>query len=101
MASHLKSTMMLDRIEWRNLRLFSTVKTLGVEDGLIDSEELSRCLRLEDRELPLDPQELTYFRGHHTGDVFTSCTDSRQNAGRPVTLVRRSLRLGISKTKCY
>jgi hypothetical protein len=42
----------VDRIEWRNLlRSFSNVKTLRVEDVLV--EELSRCLRLEDGELPL------------------------------------------------
>ena len=54
----------VDRTEWRNiLRSFSTVKTLRVEDGLV--EELSHCLRLEGRELPLEIlpelQKLTYF----------------------------------------
>jgi hypothetical protein len=54
----------VDRIEWRNLlRSFSNVKTLLVEDRLV--EELSDCLRLEDGELPLELlpelQELTYL----------------------------------------
>ncbi|KAF8493696.1 hypothetical protein F5888DRAFT_1908565 [Russula emetica] len=83
----------VDRIEWRELlRSFSNVKTLRVEDGLV--EELSRCLRLEDGELPLELlpelQELTYFGSGDTGDAFTSFIDARQNAGRPVTLVRHS-----------
>ncbi|KAF8496768.1 hypothetical protein F5888DRAFT_1907148 [Russula emetica] len=81
----------VDRIEWRNLlRSFSSVKILRVEDGLV--EELSHCLRLEDGELPLELlpelQELTYLGSHDTGDAFTSIIDARQNAGRPVTLVR-------------
>jgi hypothetical protein len=82
----------VDRIEWRKLlRSFSNVKTFRVEDGLV--EQLSRCLRLEDGELPLELlpelQELVYFGSRDTGDAFTSCLDARQNAGRPVTLVRQ------------
>jgi len=82
-----------DRIEWRKLlRSFSNVKTLRVEDGLV--EELSRCLRLEGGELPLELlpklQEHTYIGRRYSGDAFTSFTNSRQNAGRPVTLVRHS-----------
>jgi hypothetical protein len=89
----------VDRIEWRNLlRSFSNVKTLRVKDGLF--EELSRCLQLEDGELPLELlpelQELKYHRSRDTGDAFTSFIDSRQNAGRAVTLVRRSTRLSFS-----
>jgi hypothetical protein len=81
----------VDRIEWRKLlRSFNNVKTLRVEDGLV--EELSRCLRLEDGELPLELlpelQELTHLGSRDTGDAFTSFADSRQNAGRPVTLIR-------------
>jgi len=69
----------VDRIEWRNLlRSFSNVKTLRVEDGLI--EELSRCLRLEGGELPLELlpelQELTYVESRDTGDAFTSFIDT-------------------------
>jgi hypothetical protein len=81
----------VDRIVWRNLlRSFSNVKTLGVEDGLV--VEISRCLGLEDGELSLELlpelQELTCFGSGDTGDAFTSFINSRQNAGRPVTLVR-------------
>jgi hypothetical protein len=83
----------VDRIEWRTLlRSFSNVKTLRVEDGLV--EDLSRCLRLEDGELPLELlpelQELTYSGSGDAGDVFTSFIDARQNAGHPVTLVRHT-----------
>jgi hypothetical protein len=83
----------VDRIEWHNLlRSFGNVKTLRVEDGLV--EELSRRLRLEDGELPLEHlpelQELTYSGSRNTGDAFTPFVDARQNAGRPVTLVRHS-----------
>jgi hypothetical protein len=81
----------VDRIQWRNLlRPFSTVKTLRIGDGLV--EEVSRCLRLEDGELPLELlpelQELTYLGSGDTGGAFTSFIDARQNAGRPVTLVQ-------------
>ena len=80
-----------DRTEWRNLlRSFSNVKTLYVEEGLV--EELSRCLRLEDGELPLELlpelQELRYFGSRDACDAFTSFIDARHNSGRPVTLVR-------------
>jgi hypothetical protein len=83
----------VDRIEWRNLlRPFSNVKALHVEDGLVD--HLSRCLGLEDGELPLELlpelQELEYSRSEDAGDGFTSFIDARQKAGRPVTLVRPS-----------
>jgi hypothetical protein len=85
----------VDRIEWRNLlRSFSNVKTLRVEDGLV--EELSRCLLSEDGEFPLELlpglQELTYLGSGDAGDAFTSFINTRQNAGHPVTLVRRSPR---------
>jgi hypothetical protein len=90
----------VDRIEWRNLlRSFGNVKTLGVENGLI--EELSRCLRLEDGELPLELlpelQELIYIGSRNTGDAFTSFIDTRQNAGHPVALFRRSPKQRPSK----
>jgi hypothetical protein len=82
-----------DRIEWRKLlRPFSNVKTLRVEDGLV--EQLSHCLRLEDGELPLEVlpelQELTYSGSGDSGDGFPSFIDARQNAGRPVIPVHRS-----------
>jgi hypothetical protein len=81
----------VDRIEWRKLlRSFSNVKALHVQDGLV--EGLSRCLRLEGGELPLELlpelQELTCSGSGDAGDAFTSFIDARQNAGRPVTLVR-------------
>jgi len=81
----------IDRFEWRKLlRAFNNVKSLHVEDGLV--KELSRCLRSEDGELPLDPlpelQELTHFWNRDTVDAFTSFIDARQNIGRPVMLVR-------------
>jgi hypothetical protein len=66
------------------------VKTLRVEHGLV--EELSRCLRMGDGDLPLELlpelQELIYFGSRDTGDVFTSFINARQNSDRPVTLVR-------------
>jgi hypothetical protein len=82
----------VDRNEWRRLlRPFSNVKTLRIDKGL--AEDLSRCLELEDGELPLELlpelQELTYSGSGDTGDAFTSFIDARRNAGRPVTVVRR------------
>jgi hypothetical protein len=61
----------VDRTEWRKLlRSFSNVKTLRVDDGLV--KELSRSLRLDDGELPLELlpelQELTYS-GPERGDT--------------------------------
>jgi hypothetical protein len=81
----------VDRTEWRKLlRSFSNVKTLRIDDRLV--RELSRCLPLEDGEHPLELlpelQELTYSGSSITNDVFTSFVDARQNAGRPVTLIK-------------
>jgi hypothetical protein len=81
----------IDRTEWRKLlRSFSNVKTLCIEDGLV--MELSRCLRLDDGEHPLELlpelQELTYPASSKADDAFTSFIDGRQNAGRFVTLIR-------------
>ena len=68
------------------------MKTLRIDNGLV--EQLSRCLELEDGELPLELlpelQELTYSGSGNTGDAFTSFINARQNAGRPVTLVLES-----------
>jgi hypothetical protein len=81
-----------DRTEWRKLlRSFGNVKTLRVHHGLV--EELSRCLRLEDGEHPLELlpelQKLIYSgSGNANDDAFTPFIDSRQNAGRPVTLIK-------------
>jgi len=81
----------VDRTEWRNLLgSFSNVKTLRIEDGLV--RELSRSLPSEDGGHPLEHlpelQELTYSGGGNANDVFTSFIDARQNAGRPVTLIK-------------
>ena len=82
-----------DPTEWRKLLTsFRNVKTLHIAKGLV--KELSRCLELDDGELPSELlpelQELTYFGSGNTGDTFTSFIDARQDAGRSVTLVRRS-----------
>jgi hypothetical protein len=82
----------VDRTEWRkHLGPFTNVKTLSIDNGLV--EDLSHCLQLEGGELPLELlpelQELTYSGSAETGDGFTSFIDARQNAGRPVTLVRQ------------
>jgi hypothetical protein len=81
----------VDRTEWRKLLgSFRNVKTLCVRRGLV--EELSRCLRLEDGEDPLELlpklQKLTYSCGRNAGNAFTPFIDARQNAGRPVTLIK-------------
>ena len=81
----------VDRSEWRKLlRSFGNVKTLHVDDGLVG--ELSRCLQLDDGELPLellpDLQELTYSGNDDAGGAFTPFIYTRQNAGRPVTLTK-------------
>jgi hypothetical protein len=82
----------IDRTEWRKLlRPFSNVKILRIQKGLV--KDLSRCLELEDGELPLELlpelQELSYYGSSDTGAAFTSFIDARRNTGRPVTLVRR------------
>ena len=79
----------VDRTEWHKLfGSFSNVKTLCVDDGLVD--ELARCLRLNDGKHPLDVlpelQELSYTGTDDIGDTFTSFLDARKNAGRPITL---------------
>ena len=79
----------VNRTVWRNfLRPFINVRTLHVQDGLVN--QLSRSLRLEDRELPQELlpelQALTYS-GHR--NAFTPFIDARQNAGCPVTLMHR------------
>ena len=83
----------VDRTKWRKLlSSFRNVKTLRIAKGLV--EELTRCLESDDGEPPLEVlpelQELTYSGSGDTNDVFTSLIDARQNAGRPLTLVRRS-----------
>ena len=78
----------VDRTDWRKLlRSFGNVKTLHLDDGLV--EGLSRCLRLGDGEHPLELlpelQELIYLGNRDTGDAFKSFIDARRNTGRPVT----------------
>jgi hypothetical protein len=82
----------VDRTEWRKLlRSFSNVKTLRMDGGLV--KELSRCLRPDDGELPLELlpelQELTYSGSGSAGVAFAPFLDARQSAGRPVTLIHR------------
>jgi hypothetical protein len=73
---------------------FRNVKTLRIAEELV--EELSRCLELDDGELPSELlpelQELTYPGSGNTGNAFTSFIEARQDAGCPVTLVRHSPR---------
>ena len=85
----------VDRTEWHKLlRSFSKVKTLRVGDGLI--KDVTRSLQLDDGEVPLELlpelQSLTYSGIGNNGDPFTSFIDARQNAGRPVTLIRPNSR---------
>ena len=80
----------VSRTEWRRLlRSLNNVKTLRIENGLVD--DLSRFLQLEDEDLPLEVlpelQELTYPGSGDFGDGFASFVDARRNAGRPITLV--------------
>ncbi|KAF8467922.1 hypothetical protein DFH94DRAFT_777384 [Russula ochroleuca] len=77
-----------DRTEWRQLlELFTNVKTLRVNEGLV--KQLSRSLRVDDGEHPLELlpllQELTHPFSREADDAFASFFDVRQNAGRPVT----------------
>ena len=83
----------VDRIEWRKLlSSFRNVKTLHIATGLV--EELSRCLQPDEGELYLELlpelQELTYSENGDAGNAFTSFINARQDAGRTLTLVRRS-----------
>ena len=83
----------VDRAEWRKLlRPFKNVKTLWIDNGLV--EQLSRFLDLEDEErfLELLPelQELTYIGSGNTGDAFNSFIKTRQNADRAITWVRHN-----------
>ena len=80
----------VDRTEWRRLLSpFRNVKTLRIDDGLV--ERISRCLQLEDGEHPLELlpelQELRYSGSGDTGGAFASFISARHNAGHPVNLV--------------
>jgi hypothetical protein len=81
----------VERTEWRKLlRSFSNVTTLCVRPGLV--VELSRCLRLDDGEDPLELlpelQELVSPSSSNADDAFAQFIDARRNADRPVTLVK-------------
>ena len=88
----------VDRSEWRKfLRSFGKAKTLRVGDGLV--KEVSRILRSEDKEDPLELlpelQSLIYSGIGDPGDAadaFTPFIDARQISGHPVTLVRPDAR---------
>jgi hypothetical protein len=80
-----------DYTEWRKLlSSFRNAKTLHVAEGLV--EELSRYLQPDDGEPSLETlpelQELTYSGSGNSGGAFTSFINARQNAGRPITLIR-------------
>jgi hypothetical protein len=85
----------VDRTEWRKLfRPFRNVKTLRIDNELV--RDISRCLQLEDGELPLEllpelqelTNQVTSSGSSDIGDAFDSFINARRNAGRPVTLVR-------------
>ena len=81
----------IDPTEWHKLlSSFRNVKTLRIATGLV--EELTHCLKLSEGELPLELlpelQELTYSGSGNTSDSLTPFIDARQNAGRPINLVR-------------
>ena len=67
-----------------------TTLDVRVQDGLV--EQLFRCLRLEGGEILLELlpelQEVMYYGSGDAGDAFTPFIDTRQDAGRPVTLIR-------------
>lgn len=83
-----------DRTEWRRLlRPFCNAKTFHIDEELV--EGLSHILRVGDGEDSLEVlpelRELTYSGSSdsETGEAFAPFIDARQNAGHPVTLVRR------------
>ena len=78
----------INRTQWRDLlRPFNGVETLHVAEGLIG--QLSRSLRLEDGEQPLElfPElkQLVYYK-NDASDAYTSFIHARQITGRPVIL---------------
>jgi len=80
------------RTQWGELlRPLGNVKTLKVFDSLVG--ELSRCLRSDDTEPPMEllPRlnVLEYTATDDASDAFAPFIDARKNAGHPVTLVRR------------
>ena len=78
------------RTQWRDLlRLFSNVKTLYVQNGLV--EELSRSLRSEDGEVPLELlpnlEALFYSAAGNARNAITPFIGERWAVGRPVSLI--------------
>ena len=81
-----------DHTRWREiLSWFNNVKTLRVPNGLV--KDLSRSLQFDEGESPVEllPElkELEYGTTDDAGDAFTGFMNACQNAGRPVTLLRR------------
>ena len=81
-----------DHTRWREiLSSFNNVKTLRVPNGLV--KDLSRSLEFDEGESPVEllPElkELEYATTDDGGDAFTGFMNARQNAGRPVTPLRR------------
>jgi len=94
-ASPLKASYKVDPARWYKLLLgsFSSVKSLYLNDDPV--EDISRSLQSDDggfhTELLPELKELSYFAGvrrNDPGEALTAFIDARQNAGRPVTLLR-------------
>jgi hypothetical protein len=80
----------VDRALWRELlKPFSNVKTLLVEDGLLQGGELLRSLQSDSGEPPLPELKELVSRGGvgYPDDDAISFLNARQIAGYPVTLV--------------
>ena len=79
-----------DRIHWRKLLgPFGKVKNLTVNGGLVG--QLSRALQPGEDESPTELlpelQKLSYSAEGTLRNAFTQFIDTRQKAGRPVTVV--------------
>ncbi len=71
---------------------FGNVKTLFMDDGLVG--QLSRSLKPGEGEPPTEllpePQELPYYATDALHDAFAHFIDTRQKAGRSVTVIHLS-----------
>ena len=79
-----------NRALWRELlELFSKVKTILVDDELV--EQLSHSLRPDEGESPMEPlpglQELSYHSRDASYDAFAQFFDARQEVRHPITVV--------------
>jgi hypothetical protein len=88
----------VNRTQWRGLfRSCSDVKTLLVAGGF--ERELSRCLRLDDGESPMElfPKlnKLSVPPRASVGDAFASFIDARRKTDCPVTLVHRKINVVV------